>query len=244
MTPRRHVARVIRTVARASAIVPLGVVASWNLVAAQVGHPPGHSPFHDLPRGAGPTIAFGYFGGDAGDAGVGPLSGTAWEARYELSLGGPVVITLGGSYFQTKRYIVDPYKDSMSRRSEQPYDNDVVGVDVGLQVRLTGAKTWHGLAPHVGVALGLATGSTLAGDTSEYDFRTKFTIAPGVGVRWYPTRRLYARLDARALLWRLRYPDTFHFPSPVDGSRVVPLTRPLTEWTRHPWISLGVGWTF
>jgi hypothetical protein len=24
----------------------------------------------------------------------------------------------------------------------------------------------------------------------------------------------------------------------------VSLTQPLTDWTLHPWISLGVGWTF
>src|SRR5207253_1295838 len=52
MTPRRHVACSTRTLVRAIALVWLGVVASWNGAAAQVGYEPGHSPYHDIPRGA------------------------------------------------------------------------------------------------------------------------------------------------------------------------------------------------
>ena len=75
-------------------------------------------------------------------------------------------------------------------------------------------------------------------------FGTKFTIAFVSGVRWYPARRVTVTGDLRALFWRLKYPVAFHTPLAPDGSRVVPLTDRLTDWTTHPWISLGIGWTF
>jgi hypothetical protein len=83
------------------------------------------------------------------------------------------------------------------------------------------------------------------GDTtgSGYQFGTKLTLAFASGVRWYPARRIMITADARAQLWRLKYPLSFHSAAP-DGSRVIPLTQPLNDWTLHPWISVGIGWIF
>ena len=67
-----------------------------------------------------------------------------------------------------------------------PIDNDVVLADVGLQLSLTGGKSFHGLQPYVGGTLGLAFGSTIVADTSGYQFGTKFTYGPEAGMRWYP----------------------------------------------------------
>src|SRR2546423_14295207 len=83
-TPRRHVARSTRTVVRAGALVWLGVLASWNAVSAQVGYDPGHSPYHDIPRGAVWSLSGGYLGGGRGGGGGGPaggLTGGAGDAR-------------------------------------------------------------------------------------------------------------------------------------------------------------------
>jgi hypothetical protein len=84
------------------------------------------------------------------------------------------------------------------------------------------------------------------GDTtgSGYKFGTKLTIAGATGVRWYPSRRWTINAEARAHLWRLKYPLSFHADLASDGSRVVPLAEPLNDWTLHPWFSLGIGWTF
>jgi hypothetical protein len=51
------------------------------------------------------------------------------------------------------------------------------------------------------------------------------------------------QLDARAMFWRLKYPPSFHATAP-DGSRVIPIEEPLTDWTMHPWVTLGIGWIF
>jgi len=43
----------------------------------------------------------------------------------------------------------------------------------------------------------------------------------------------------------LKYPLSFKDATQAsDGSRVIPLTQPLNDWTLHSWISLGIGWIF
>ena len=243
MTPRRHVVRQMRTAAATVALVWLGVVASWNVCAAQAGHEPGQSPYRDIRRGGVVVFGVGYLGGSRGRAGVGMADGISWNVRYDASLGGPVSTSLGLAYAQTTRYLVDPTKDAATR-TQGPVDTDVILADVGLRLVLTGRKTWHGFAPYLGGGLGLALGGATPTDPAGYKFRTKITLNPQAGVRWYPTPRLSVRADFQTVYWKLAYPLAYKDPSPVDGSRVLPLDASLTEWTAHPWISVGVGWTF
>src|SRR2546430_5203211 len=87
MTPRRHVARSTRTVVRAGALVWLGVLASWNAVSAQVGYDPGHSPYHDIPRGAVWSLSGGHLGGSRGGVGGGRGGGLTRGGRVERQVG-------------------------------------------------------------------------------------------------------------------------------------------------------------
>ncbi|HET7295625.1 MAG TPA: hypothetical protein VFI66_00690, partial [Gemmatimonadales bacterium] len=76
--------------------------------------------------------------------------------------------------------------------------------------------------------------------------------APNAGVRWYPARHLSVRGDLRLLLWKLKYPISYKVPPGTNVcapgtpgcSAVLPATASLTEWTSHPWATIGVGWTF
>jgi hypothetical protein len=240
MTLRRYVVSVVRPAARA--IVWLSVVASYNAATAQVGHDPSHSPYRDVRRGATAVLTFGYFGGSRGGPGVGISDGPTGGLRYEASFGA-LGASLGIAYAQTTRFVVDPTKDSLSRKSG-PFDTDVVLADAGLQLTLTGRKTWHGFAPFVGGALGVAIGGGSPLDPSGYNFGNKLTLAPEAGARWYPARRVSVRADVRLVLWKLRYPLGYKQPSAIDGSRVLPLNASLDEWTSHPWITIGLGWTF
>ncbi len=241
MTLRRYVVSLFRPAL--GALVWLIVVASYNGVAAQVGHEPGHSPYHDVRRGGVGVLTFGYLGGSRGSAGVGISNGKTGGIRYEV-LFGAIGASLGVAYGRTNRFVVDP-KDSLSSptRKTGPFPNDVVLVDAGLQLALTGRKTWRGFAPYVGGALGVAISGAAPRDSSGYRFGTKFTIAPNAGLRWYPARRLSVRGDFRLVLWKLNYPLSYKVPA-SDGSRVLPLTAAFTDWTAHPWATIGVGWTF
>ena len=224
-------------------VVLLSVNPTIRPSAAQVGHEPSHSPYHDIRRGGVGVITFGYLGGSRGGPGVGISDGPTGGLRYEVAFGNALGASLGIAYAQTTRFVVDPTKDSLSRRSGS-FDTDVVLADVALQLALTGRKTWHGFAPYVGGAFGVALGGGSPPDPSGYDFGTKLTVAPGAGLRWYPARRVSVRTDFRLVLWRLNYPLGYKQPSTIDGSRVLPLDAPLTEWTAHPWITIGLGWTF
>ena len=222
-------------------VLLLAIVPSFRL-AAQVGHDPSHSPYRDVRRGATLVLTFGHLGGSRGGPGVGISDGPTGGLRYEASFGA-LGTALGIAYGHTTRFVVDPTKDSVSRKSG-PFDTDVVLADAALQLSLTGRKTWHGLAPYVGGALGVAVGGGSPPDPSGYNFGNKLTLAPQAGVRWYPARRVSVRADFRLVLWKLRYPLGYKQPSPVDGGRVLPLDASLDEWTSHPWITIGLGWTF
>src|SRR3989441_11089011 len=116
-------------------------------------------------------------------------NGPTGGLRYETALGGAIGVSFGLAYAQTTRFVVDPYKDTLSGKIG-PYYNAVVLADEGLQLVLTGKKTWRGFAPYLGGALGLAVGGRSPRDTSGYDFGTKFAVMPEAGIRWYPVRRV------------------------------------------------------
>src|SRR5712691_13544152 len=217
-----------------------------NRLAAQVGHDPASSPYHDILLHSGPVFFVGHLGADRGVARAGTSNATTFGARYEIPAGRSLHFQFTGAYLHGDRFIIDPRADSTSpARRTGPFKSDLALVEVGMQLRLTGGKTWRGFAPYAGTGLGLMFDVDSPGDTtrSGYQFGTKLVLALASGVRWYPARRLTIIADARAQLWRLKYPVSFHSAAP-DGSRVIPLTQPLTDWTLHPWISLGIGWIF
>jgi hypothetical protein len=108
---------------------------------------------------------------------------------------------------------------------------------------LTGAKAWHTFAPYLGASGGVILATSPPADSSGYRFRFKGIFGPELGLRWYLARRIAVRADARVEFWRLSYPITYKQPSP-DGSRVLQVGAADYEWTRHPWISVALGWTF
>jgi hypothetical protein len=227
---------------RIASLVWLGVLASWRGVSAQVGFPPDHSPYRDMQIGSNFVATAGYLSGERGRVGVSPSDGNIYGIRWERPFSRTLGLVFSLAEGQTTRYLVDPTKDSASRTTG-PVDNPVGLADIGLYLMLTGGKTWHGFAPSLGLSLGAVWASRPPGDTSDYNFGTRFEFAPQAGLRWYLAKRLSIRGDARLVFWKLSYPLQYKQPGP-DGSRVLPINATTSEWTHHPWLSLGVGWTF
>ncbi len=240
--PRLHAPRPTRLAVRAAILGWLGCAAAGGALSAQVGYDPAHSPYRDTPGGGVAVVSLGYLGGSRGSVGVGLSNGATGGLRYEVPFGA-VGASLGLAYGLTTRFVVDPTQPAATRKTG-PYDNPVVLADAGLQLVLTGRKTWHGFAPFVGAAIGLAASSRSPRDTSGYDFGTKITLAPNVGLRWYPARSISVRSDFRLLLWKLSYPLLYKVPNQIDGTSVLASGASLSEWTAHPWVTIGVGWTF
>lgn len=214
---------------------------------AQVGHDPGNSPYRDILLHSGPIVFVGHLGAGRGSVGAGTSNALTLGARYELPAGHALQFQFTTALLRGDRYVIDPRADSnAAARRTGPFKSELGLIDVGMQLRLTGGKTWRGIAPYVGTGLGMMFDVNSPGDStgSGYAFGTKIVIALSSGVRWYPARRVSVNADLRGQFWRLKYPVSFHTVLAPDGSRVIPLTKPLTAWTAHPWVSLGVGWTF
>lgn len=229
----------------AAAMAVVLTVQPLNRLSAQVGHNPSSSPYRDIYLHSGPMFFVGHLGADRGKVGIGTSNALTLGARYEIPAGRVLQFQFTGAYLSGDRFLVNPYVDSNSTaRRTGPVESNLVQVEVGMQLRLTGGKSWHGLAPFVGTGVGLVSELNPARDTSAYRFGTKFTLALGSGVRWYPVRRVAVSADVRALLWRLKYPPGYQVALAPDHSTVLGPRERLTDWTLHPWISFGLGWTF
>jgi len=223
-------------------IVWLVVVPSYNGLTAQVGYAPDSSPYHDIGRGVNMIVTGGYLGGSRGEVPVGPSDGPYAGLRFERPLSRVMAITIETGYAQTTRYIADPAKDSASRYTG-PVDEPLFMLDVGLMLRLTGAKAWHRFAPYVGFTGGVAIATSPPPDPSGYEFKARGMFGPNLGLRWYLTSGLSLRIDTRLRFWQLKYPLEYQQLSP-DGTRVMPLGADLSDWTTHPSATIGLGWTF
>ena len=172
------------------------------------GHPPGRSPYHDIPKGhtvtafAANSAAPGGGSGSRRTTGRSSASATTSAPRTRIQLG------LGFARGNLERLIVDPFV-AVAERVNGPVDQKVSFVEVNLQLNLTGGKTWHRLAPFVGVGGGLTFPSGTAADTSGFELGKKIYFAPHAGFRFFVTDRLHLRADARVLFWKLNYPTSF-----------------------------------
>src|SRR5437667_310262 len=107
-----------------------------------------------------------------------------------------------------------------------------------------GASPYHDILLHSGPVffvghLGADRGTAGAGTSNALTFGARYEIPAGRSIHFQFTG---AYLHGH--LWRLKYPVSFHSVLAPDGSRVLPLSQPLNDWTLHPWISLGIGWIF
>src|SRR5712671_5292159 len=198
----------------------LSIVPSVHL-SAQVGHDPAHSPYTDIQRGVGPVFFAGHLSGDRGRADAGPSNALGFGARYELALGRSTLVQFTAAYLKVDRFIRNPtLPDTARAKRYGPVDSDLLFTEFALQLRLTGGKTWHGLAPYFGGGMGLMFDTRSPGDTTDsgYKFGTKLTFSVATGMRWHITRKINVQVDARSVFWRLKYPLSFHSLGP-DGTR-------------------------
>jgi hypothetical protein len=215
---------------------------------AQVGYPPGSSPYRDIRKGHTFTVIGGHFGGDGGDFEIGPHNGLVFGVRYDIRTASAIQLGLGIARGELDRFIVNPFV-RLSNRRTGPINQAVTFAELHLQLNLTGGKSWNRLAPFVAATGGLALASGTPADTSGYDFGRKLYLAPAVGFRYFLSNRLHFRADARATFWRLNYPTTFQAepveePGTEENPNAVIQDNQLTEWTMSPWFQVGLGYSF
>lgn len=222
-------------------------------VHAQVGYPPAKSPFRDIDQKFSLTGLYSYFGGDGGRLGIGPHDGPTYGGRFEIVLGTPVAAAVTASYANLQRDIVSA-DDSVAKRRTGPVDQGVLMIEASLQLNITGRKTWHRMAPFLGIAAGWAGGSESEAvarrDSSGYEFGNKFYWAPAAGTRLFLTKRAFLRAEARYVSWKLEYPSAYA-REPADEPSLDP-DRPnavipdgkLEEWDGSFEYRFGLGFSF
>ena len=200
---------------------------------AQVGYPPNKSPYHDIRKGHTFTALYGQFGGSGGEFGIGPHDGPTYAFRYDIRTGSPVQIGLGFAHGSLERLIVDPFV-AIANRVSGPVDQSVNFAELNLQLNLTGGKSWHRIAPFLGLGTGLGISSSTPADTSRFDFGNKFYFVPSGGFRLFLSQRLHLRAEGRATFWKITYPTTFR----IEQSGTT-----FTEWSTSWWVMGGLGYS-
>jgi hypothetical protein len=219
-------------------------------LAAQVGTPPDRSPYHDILHGNGWTVAFGQVNGNGGPLRLSPNQGQSFGVRYDIRFSGLLQGFAELSYLKTQSQVLAP-DDSVVHRYSGPFDAPVWTPQIGLELNLTGAKTWHGLAPFLGVGVGAAVGERVVQDTTSFRFGTKLLVTPAAGVRVFLGQRVHLRLEGQFYYWKMKYPTSWlgepaAQPSVPPEPTTAPLrsTNDLDDWVATPAIRLGIGFTF
>lgn len=211
---------------------------------AQVGHPPGRSPYRDIPKGHAITPYGALFGGTGGRFAIAPHDGTVFGVRYDIRTGSALQMGLLFGRGDLERMIVDPFV-AVAERVSGPVDQTVSFVEADLQLNLTGGKTWNRLAPFVAAGVGLTLPSETAADTSGFELGRKIYFAPHAGFRFFLTDRIHLRTDARVVFWKLSYPASFTREPPAEpGAPPVIDDGNVSEWTTSSWLQAGLGFSF
>jgi hypothetical protein len=227
--------------------IAAALAVSAHRAAAQVGHEPGHSPYHDIHKGHSITATFGHIGGDGGRFGIAPHSGNSYGIRYDIRAGSAIQMGLGFSRANLERLIVNPFV-ALANRTTGPVDQTVSFAEVNILLNLTGGKSWHRLAPFFGGAFGMTFPYGTPADTSGFKFGHRFFLSPNVGTRIFITERLHLRAEARATFWKIKYPPSFQQeppeePGTVDNPNAVISNGQVSEWTATPWLQVGLGFS-
>jgi hypothetical protein len=216
-------------------------------LAGQVGVPPAASPYGEIRPGTMFEGLVGTISGGGGPLHAGPRDGPLAGVRALLRANATVSLGFGMWGAQTKRTVIDPTQRPSEREVDE-VDHELFGAEALFQFNLTGGKTWHGIAPFIGLGLGIARGST-TNDTFGYEFGTKFYFAPAVGTRIFLAERMYLRAEARGFTWKLKYPSSWSLepteePGTPENPNAVNPTGRSGQYVVAPTLSVGIGLAF
>ncbi len=224
-------------------------------LSAQVGHDPQHSPFEDVTTRQTFTPFVSEFFGNGAHAGVGAQAGMAFGGRFTTALSGPLELWATFAMISSKRNVIDPSKPDSTRVSG-PIDLKLVSADLGIALRLTGARTFHGLEPYVGVAFGVVAPTKTVTDPSGFSANSNITFVPTIGTRARIGRFVSLTLEARDNLMRYEWPSAYFCGSPVsptcatdsNGNPVPPVLDPArekdTQMTHNFTLTAGLSFHF
>jgi hypothetical protein len=238
-----------RRLARAAlAFLALSVLPPRS-ASAQVGHEPERSPFRDVTTRQLVSLSTGWFFGNTSETGAGALPGPMFTFRVETRLSGPIDLLATASLIRSRRDVLNPDQPPATRRAGRvPYN--LVSVDLGLGLNVTGAKSWHGLAPYAAAGVGVMFPTHPVVDPGGYQAKSNFTFAPTLGVRYLMGSSLGLQLEARDNTIRYEWPLAYFVPTDASGNtlNITPIldrnTHDAKDMTHNLSLSVSVLYRF
>jgi hypothetical protein len=206
---------------------------------AQVGHTPTASPYRDQKIGQTLSILGGQLFIRRDPADVAPSAAPMFGARYDVGVGGPSALYFRYAMSPSERRSLLPNQPLATRLEGTPSVTTHI-VDLGLDIALTGRKTWRNLMPSVTGGVGLASDFQNA-DAGGYKFGTKFTVTYGAALRYIPPGRISYRLDLTNFYWQYQYPDAYFVPT-SDQTSVLSDTKQRNAWRGNWGVTAGLSW--
>lgn len=239
---------------RSLGVPPAAIVGACSLIAgsllaavpaaAQVGHVPDQSPYRDVTTRQELTFTTGWFSGNANEAGVGARSGPLFGLRFATRLSGPLDLVVTIASVNSSRYVVDP-DSPLTSRTTGPINYDLVITDLMMGFNLTGRKTWHGVAPYLGLGVGMEIPTDATTDPGGYQAKQNFTFVPTFGTRVSLTRALGLQFEVRDYFLRYEFPLRYFTP---NNTAVPPVLDPAQydekDLTSNWAFTFGVSYRF
>ena len=205
---------------------------------AQIGHRPSQSPYEDVKVGQSISLSGGWLAIRRDLAGVAPEAAPFGQLRYDAAIGGPATLFARYTLSPTKRALLAPSAVATARKTGTPGVAMHV-VDAGIDVALTGKKTWHHLIPSLAGGVGVVSDFASV-DSGGYQFGVKFALSYGMALRYVRASGLQLRLDATSFRWQYEYPDRY-FVKATDGTSILSDTKDRSKWSGNWALSAGVS---
>jgi len=203
------------------------------------------SPYDFIDTRHEATVFAGMTTTNRGTLRLGPGGGPLVGARYAFEITGPVAVEISGSYLNLDREVYDPGSQTQAPQLLGTVTQHVLLLEGRFRLNLTGARTWHRLAPYLHAGGGMAGGATQRfaaeaefGPGQQFTFGPSATLGLGGGTRWMPLDRVGVRLEGGINLWKVGTPPAFRAREDLIG------TVPDSEWPRWATAVLGVSYRF
>jgi hypothetical protein len=205
---------------------------------AQVGHLPANSPYEDFKIGQTLTIMGGWLAMQRDPAKVAPDASWLAALRYDIGVGGPASLFVRYMGSPSQRRVLVPTNPAPTRLLNTPSVTTHL-LDGGLDIALTGKKTWRNLLPSVNGGVGIASDFASA-DTGAYQFGTKFAFSYGFSLRYITRGGPQLRVDLTNFIWQYQYPDRYLVKA-ADTTSILNSAQDRSAWRGNWGVSAGVS---
>ena len=215
-----------------------GALIAPDIVHAQVGYIPEESPYRDYQTGQNLTLSAGRLSVKRDPAGVAPKSSLLVAARYDVGIGGPASFYVRYSAAPSERSVLLPTNPRATREINVLKSTTHIA-DLGIDLALTGKKSWHHLVPSLLGGVGIAS-NYAAVDTGNYRFGTRFAFTYGAGLRYIAHSGFALRVDVTNYTWKYQYPDRY-FVQASDSTAILSNTKDRSAYRGNWALMAGVA---